>query len=327
MRIILGLLMVLLCWAMNAQQLPQYKQINHCPTLYNPAAMSWNKQASVSMVGRWQFFGFGYEPRTVAFVGQTMLKKKVRTVFNPGSRIQRDFTPEEKKRNLIWQHYAGGQVISDNYGAFKYLEVNANYACAVPLGSQWKASGGIRIGLRNNAFNANQGVELNVSDQQLPYVGGDEVYDEYLSKNYGTLSPSAALGLSLSTKKLNLSAALSHGGIPNAFKQQTSFFDAQWHWNTMVGYTFTVASGLDIRPLLVVKKMSVAPLSVELNAIATINYIFWGGLTYQHNASAGIIAGMEVSDNLKIGYAFDFSTNALNRFSNGGHEIYLSYGF
>jgi len=75
--------MVLLCWAMNAQQLPQYKQINHCPALYNPAAMSWNKQASVSMVGRWQFFGFGYEPRTVAFVGQTMLKKKVRTVFNP----------------------------------------------------------------------------------------------------------------------------------------------------------------------------------------------------------------------------------------------------
>jgi hypothetical protein len=36
---------------------------------------------------------------------------------------------------------------------------------------------------------------------------------------------------------------------------------------------------------------------------------------------------MEVSDNLKIGYAFDFSTNRINRFSNGGHEIYLSYGF
>lgn len=312
---------------MHAQQLPQYKQINLSPALYNPAAMAWNKQASISMVGRWQFFGFGYEPRTVAFFGQSKLSKKVKTVFNPGSRIQRDFTPEAKKRNIVWQHFAGGQVISDNYGAFKYLEVNGNYACSVPLGPHWKASGGIRLGIRNNAFNPNQGMVLNVTDEQLPYGGGDDVYDAYVSKNYTTISPSAALGLSLSTKKLTLSAALSHAGIPNGFSQQTSFFDAQWHWNTMVGYTFNVMSGLDIRPLVIVKKMAITPLSFELNTVATINYIFWGGLTYQHQASAGIMAGMEVSDNLKIGYSFEFSTNALNRFSNGGHEIYLSYGF
>jgi hypothetical protein len=39
------------------------------------------------------------------------------------------------------------------------------------------------------------------------------------------------------------------------------------------------------------------------------------------------MAGMEVSGNLKIGYALDFMTNRLNQFSNGGHEIFLSYGF
>lgn len=323
----LALFFCLMYLGANAQQIPQYKQINQNPALYNPAAMSWSKKASLSMIGRWQFFGFGYEPRTVAFTGQTMITKKVKSVFNPGSRIQRDFTPEARKKNIVLQHFAGGQIISDNYGAFKYLEANANYACAVPIGKEWKASGGISIGIRNNTFNANQGVVLNVIDEQLPYVGGDEVYDQYLSKNYTRLNPTAALGISLSNKKLNLSAALMHGGIPNSITQQTSFFDAQLHWNSMVGYTINVASGLDIRPLLIVKKMAITPLSVELQTIATINYIFWGGFTYQHQASAGIMAGMEVSDNLKIGYSFDFSTNAINRFSNGGHEIYLSYGF
>jgi hypothetical protein len=76
-----------------------------------------------------------------------------------------------------------------------------------------------------------------------------------------------------------------------------------------------------------VKKMDPAPLSLEFSALATINYIFWGGFNYHYGASAGIMAGMEVSGNLKIGYALDFSTNRLNRFVNGGHEIYLSYGF
>ena len=73
--------------------------------------------------------------------------------------------------------------------------------------------------------------------------------------------------------------------------------------------------------------MNHGPVSLEATLITTINYIFWAGINYQYNASAGLMAGMEVSDNLKIGYAFDFSTNRINRFSNGGHEIYLSYGF
>jgi len=36
---------------------------------------------------------------------------------------------------------------------------------------------------------------------------------------------------------------------------------------------------------------------------------------------------MEVTDALKIGYSLDFSTTRINSFSNGGHEIMMSYAF
>jgi hypothetical protein len=106
-----------------------------------------------------------------------------------------------------------------------------------------------------------------------------------------------------------------------------NFFNQQLHWNAMAGYTFDIANGLDLKTIVHVKRMMQGPISAEVSAIALINFIFWGGINYQYNSSAGIVAGMDVSDNLKIGYSFDFSTNRINRFSNGGHEIYLSYGF
>jgi hypothetical protein len=44
-------------------------------------------------------------------------------------------------------------------------------------------------------------------------------------------------------------------------------------------------------------------------------------------ASTGIMVGMEVSDELKIGYSMEFATSRINYFSNGGHEIMISYAF
>ena len=78
---------------MHAQQLPQFRQFILAPSVYNPAAMAFSKENNVSLSGRWQMSGFGYEPRTLVLHGKTLIKKKVKTIFNPGSRIQRDFTP------------------------------------------------------------------------------------------------------------------------------------------------------------------------------------------------------------------------------------------
>ncbi len=85
------------------QQLPQFRQITSGSVLYNPAAMTMNKQSNVSMLARWQMLGFGNEPRTISAFGHVMIKKKVKITFNPGSRIQREYTPLQKKKT---NHFA-----------------------------------------------------------------------------------------------------------------------------------------------------------------------------------------------------------------------------
>lgn len=313
--------------SLMAQQMPQFRQVNTSPSLYNPAGMAMNKQASISLLARWQMLGFGNEPRTIACFGQAMIKKKVKTVFNPGSRIQYPIEPLEKKKKRVFQQFVGGQAISDNYGAFKYLEANGNYALCLPLNNQWKLSAGIRIGIRNNVFSPSQASVLNLSNPQLPYDGGDATYDAFLSSGLRSISLSSGFGMTLFSRKMFFAGALQHGGLLHSLGEQSSFFDQRYHWNTQIGYTMNIANGLELQPILILKQMHQGPISVEMTLMTTINYIFWAGINYQYNASAGILAGMEVSDNLKIGYAFDFSTNRINRFSNGGHEIYLSYGF
>lgn len=324
----LGLIIILLSSTISlAQQMPQFRQVISSPSLYNPSGMALSKQTSISLLARWQMLGFGNEPRTITCYGQTLIKKKIKTVFNPGSRIQYSYEPLLKKKKLVLQHFVGGQVISDNYGAFKYVEANGSYAVAIPLNTNWKLSAGLRLGLRNNVFVPSQASVLNLTDAQLPYSGGDNTYDAFLSNGMRSLSLSSGFGVTLHSKKIMLSGSILHGGIPNGFTTQTSFFDQQYHWNAMIGYTFNIANGLEIQPMVLAKQMNNGPISLESTLLATINYIFWAGINYHYNASAGVMAGMEVSDNLKIGYAFDFSTNRINRFSNGGHEIYLSYGF
>lgn len=328
MKVHISILMVLLSVSkLMGQQIPQYRQVGLNASLYNPSAMALQKQASINFSGRWQMLGFGNEPRTLILFGQSKIEIKPKTIFNPGSRIQREFVPIEKKKKIILSHFVGGQIISDNYGAFKFMDASACYALGLPLGKEWRASLGLKMGLRHHSFVPSNTQVLNINDPQLPYSGGDLTYDYFLSNNYQKLSFSNSAGITIHNKNAFISFSAQHGGIPNGWKEQTQAFDPKMHWNGMLGYNFKIFEGLDLQPILIVKKMTPSPYSFELNTMATINYIFFAGLNIQYKSSVGIMAGMEITDNLKMAYSLDFSTNRINKFSNGGHEIFLSYGF
>lgn len=135
-------------------------------------------------------------------------------------------------------------------------------------------------------------------------------------------------GLALSNSDFFISLAAKQ--VPRNFLtigNSSINFDQRIHWNAMAGYNFSIANGLDIQPAVLVKKMTPSQLSYEFSALATINYIFWAGVNYHLGASTGIMVGMEVSDELKIGYSMEFATSRINYFSNGGHEIMISYAF
>lgn len=54
---------------------------------------------------------------------------------------------------------------------------------------------------------------------------------------------------------------------------------------------------------------------------------YWGGINYRMNSSVGLVVGLNLFSELKVGYNYEYNTSTLSRFSGGNHEIMLSYRF
>jgi len=77
----------------------------------------------------------------------------------------------------------------------------------------------------------------------------------------------------------------------------------------------------------VIQQVIGAPLSFS----AGLNYLYADkfeiGSAYRYQESISAIAGFQITPNLKIGYAYDYSLNNFSQLSNGSHEVLLILDF
>ena len=80
-----------------------------------------------------------------------------------------------------------------------------------------------------------------------------------------------------------------------------------------------------IKPSVMYKTASSSPEQIDVNLIAGTGQNHWIGATYRPtNGSAIVMAGIQVN-NLNIAYAYQLNNTELTDYSNGTHEIMLSY--
>ena len=65
----------------------------------------------------------------------------------------------------------------------------------------------------------------------------------------------------------------------------------------------------------------------DLNANLNFNNRFWIGASYRNGRSFGALLQLQVNNQFKIAYTYDFDTGNLGGYSNGSHEIMLRYEF
>ena len=82
---------------------------------------------------------------------------------------------------------------------------------------------------------------------------------------------------------------------------------------------------INMRPSFIVKYVNNAPLSIEGNLSFLFYDKVWIGAMYRHQAAAGLNIMYNISQNLRIGYAYDYQLTSLQKFSLGSHEIMISY--
>lgn len=93
------------------------------------------------------------------------------------------------------------------------------------------------------------------------------------------------------------------------------------------GYVYTLNSKINLLPSMLVSITPGQKLLVDVNAYASMNDKIWGGLSYRHKRSLGVLLQFALNNQIRAAYTYDFDFGKLGRYSNGSHEIMLRYEF
>jgi type IX secretion system PorP/SprF family membrane protein len=310
--------------SVSAQQIPQYSQYMRNQFMVNPGAAGVYDFMDFTMSGRWQWVGFGDEPRTAFLSGSTVIGKRNRQRYNPAFRISQGVVrnPEIKTGKL--KHAVGGQLLADQYGAFRKLNFAGTYAIHLPVSRNYNLSFGTRLGLTNNSFLQDKAVALNPTDPFSAYGGGDQGYDDFVANNSNKFIMDVGAGFYLYSKKMFFGVAADHLSRDFVeFGSGTVNFNTQIHFNATAGIKLPINDDLTLIPSVLVKNMRPAPFSLEGSLLAEYKEWLWMGVSYRNSDAVVGMFGFNVSETFKFGYSYDFSVSRMNQVSSGGHELVL----
>ncbi len=276
-----------------AQQDAQYTQYMYNPLSVNAAYAGSRDMLSVIGLYRTQWVGLDGAPKTMNFGLHSPVGKKVGLGLN----ITRD------------EIFISNETFID--AMFSYtLDVSEKGKLALGL----KAGGHIldvNSDRAKGAFQNDALAEINI-DKFSPQVGAGAFY--YTNKFY--------LGLSvpnvLQTEHFDEASISNNSNSSAIAKERVNFY-------MMTGYAFDVTENLKFKPAILSKLVSGAPLQVDLSANFLIHEKLTLGAAYRWSASLSGLVGFQISDQIMVGFAYDWETTDLQQYNDGSYEVFLRF--
>lgn len=97
------------------------------------------------------------------------------------------------------------------------------------------------------------------------------------------------------------------------------------HYYLSSGLAIPVAENLVLKPQVLLKFVAHAPLQMDMNLGVVWREKLWVGGTFRTHDSMAIFFQYTLKERFRLGYAFDYALTALNRYSNGTHELMLGF--
>jgi type IX secretion system PorP/SprF family membrane protein len=98
------------------------------------------------------------------------------------------------------------------------------------------------------------------------------------------------------------------------------------HFYFMGGYNYALNRTITLKPSFFVKSDATST-QADVNLTLLYNNTIWGGVSYRIDDSVILMAGMNITNDLKFGYSYDITTSAISIASSGSHELMLRYCF
>lgn len=235
----------------------------------------------------------------------------------------------------------GLQVTADKLGAQSATSAYANLAYRLRLNAEdtERLSFGIAVGLTNYGLDGTLLNPVDQGDQNLP--------TGQISSNI----PDARFGIYYYNPKFYIGASVmdlfSGDGSNGIFRWDagsSANLKRKRHIYIIAGMLNNLSDGIKLRPSILLKEDFKGPTSLDLSGMFIFNERFWlgasyrtgmniwnkgysEGLTLTNTNSISGIAQFHVSNNLRIGYSYDYMLNKLGSAQSGSHEITLGMTF
>ncbi len=296
MKNILSVIFILLfALPVFSQQDPQYthNMFNHMSI--NPGSAGKTGKICATAINRQQWVGFDGAPTTTMFTLSAGLD-----IFKVKSGL-----------GLI--------VVQDEIGFDKNFNLKLAYAYQTEL-SVGKIGIGIDFGLINKALEPEW--KIPSGEDFTPPTG-----DPAIPENENDMAFDMAIGVFYSSNNFYAGLSSSHLNQAQFQFEQSTIPYMKRHYYLTTGYiTQTPISLLELQPSLFAK-FDGTTTQFDLNALAIYNKKVWGGFTYRLGDAIGVMAGIELFNGIKIGYAYELPTTKIIKYSGGTHEVFLNYCF
>jgi len=278
----------------RAQQDPQFSMnmFNHLAV--NPGFAGSQGMLSASIINRQQWMGFDGNPKTT-----------MASVHMP-------------VKPFGFQSGVGLNFMDDQLGFEQNMAINLNYAARIEIGSG-RLGIGISAGLLSKSLDGKWSIPD--SDIHIP-ASQDPVIPNQAETGMGF---DMGFGLFYNTENLYAGISTTHLFEPTIDYGLSAIVELKRHYYAAVGYNINLANPLfEVQPSLFAK-FDGASYQLDVNTSVIYNKKFWGGVSYRHGDAIVLLGGLELSNGLRLGIAYDITTSAMATYSYGSVEFMLSY--
>lgn len=284
------LLLTLLVYSLvgNAQQDAIYSQYMYNHFILNPAYAGSRNAMSGVLMHRTRWVGMDGAPTTSTL--------SVHSNHNAAG--------------LAW----GANLAADRLGPTRNIQFAGTAAYHLRM-KKGKLAFGLRLGAFNSSVNAGA---LEFKDQADIFNTGNR---------QSVLVPSADLGLYYYTRKFYFSFSSNHVNRPdiNLDDWAGANFALQNFTTIGMGYAAEINENLTFRPSILLKGVNGTPANLDINFSALLYKKVWFGIGFRNQTTLSILLDVNITDYMRVGYAYDAFLNRVNLASSGAHEIFIGF--
>ncbi len=275
-----------------AQQQPMYSQYMFNMLNINPAYAGARGTTSITALHRDQWVGIPGAPRTSSF--------------------SFDMPLNEKKIGL------GFQLYDDRLGIERTTGLNAFYAFRFQVAERGTLSLGLQAGILNYQANYTEVTTFQPNDPSF-------------AMNVNGWLPSAAAGIYYNSDRFYVGLS-----TPALLKTKVTYKNAaevasvsatDLHVYLATGFVMNLSNDLALKPSMLVKAVSGAPVEVDINANLWIQNTISFGASYRTGDAIVGMVELQMNKQLRFGYAYDKTFSNLGTLNNGTHELMLRMEF